>query len=66
MSIHESNFFGLLFSPLFLMVVIALAITSFAVRIIDRVIPYSMQHNESLMSMLMFMGILASLVSISF
>lgn len=66
MPIHESNFFGLLFSPLFLMVVIAVAITSVAVRIIDRVIPYSMQRNESLMSMLMFMVILASLVRFTF
>lgn len=66
MPIHESSFFGLLFSPLFLMVVISVAITSVAVRIIDRVIPYSMQRNESLMSMLMFMVILASLVRFTF
>lgn len=48
------------------MVVISVAITSVAVRIIDRIIPYSMQRNESLMSMLMFMVILASLVRFTF
>lgn len=66
MPIHETHFFGLLFSPIFMMIVIAVVITSFAVRIIDRVIPYSMQRNESLMSMLMFMVILASLVRTTF
>lgn len=66
MPIHESSFFGLLFSPILLMVVISAVITSFVFRIIDRVIPYSMQRNESLMSMLMFMAILATQVSITF
>lgn len=66
MPIYESNFQGLLFSPIVLMIVFAAVVTSFATRMIDRAIPYSMQRNESLMSMLLFMVILMVMVSFTF
>lgn len=66
MPLHEVSFQGLLFSPLFLMVLIAVALTSVTARVVDQIIPYSMQRNESLMCMLMFMLILAGLVRFTF
>lgn len=66
MFVHEVSFQGLLLSPLFLMVLIAVALTSVTARVVDRIIPYSMQRNESLLCMLLFMLILAGLVRITF
>jgi hypothetical protein len=66
MPLHEVSFQGLLLSPLFTMVLIAAGLTIVTSRAVDRVIPYSMQRNESLLGMLLFMLILAGLVRITF
>lgn len=66
MPLHEVSFQGLLLSPIFTMVVIAAALTIVTSRVVDRIIPYSMQRNESLLGMLLFMLILAGLVRITF
>jgi hypothetical protein len=66
MPLHEVSFQGLLVSPIFMMVLIAAAVTVVASRVVDRIIPYSMQRNESLLGMLLFMLILAGLVRITF
>jgi hypothetical protein len=66
MPLHEVSFQGLLVSPIFMMVLIAAAVTVVISRIVDRVIPYSMHRNESLLGMLLFMLILAGLVRITF
>jgi hypothetical protein len=66
MPLHEVSFQGLLVSPLFLLVLIAVALTIVISRFIDRIIPYSMQRNESLLGMLLFMLILSGLVRITF
>jgi hypothetical protein len=66
MPLHEVSFQGLLVSPIFMMVLIAAAVTDVTSRIVDRIIPYSMQRNESLLGMLLFMLILAGLVRITF
>jgi predicted PurR-regulated permease PerM len=66
MPLHEVSFQGLLLSPIFTMVVIAAALTMATSRVVDRIIPYSMQRNESLLGMLLFMLILAGLVRITF
>jgi predicted PurR-regulated permease PerM len=66
MPLHEVSFQGLLLSPIFTMVLIAAALTIVTSRVVDRIIPYSMQRNESLLGMLLFMLILAGLVRITF
>ncbi|MGI4836368.1 MAG: hypothetical protein ACRYF9_01975 [Janthinobacterium lividum] len=66
MPLHEVSFQGLLLSPIFTMVLIAAALTIVTSRAVDRIIPYSMQRNESLLGMLLFMLILAGLVRITF
>lgn len=66
MPLHEVSFQGLLVSPIFMMVVIAAVLTIVASRVVDLIIPYSMQRNESLLGMLLFMLILAGLVRITF
>lgn len=66
MPIHEVSFQGLLLSPIFMMVLIAAVLTIVISRAVDRIIPYSMQRNESLLGMSLFMLILAGLVRITF
>lgn len=66
MPLHEVSFQGLLLSPIFTMVLIAAALTIVTSRVVDRITPYSMQRNESLLGMLLFMLILAGLVRITF
>lgn len=66
MPLHEVSFQGLLLSPIFMMVLIAAALSVVISRVVDRIIPYSMQRNESLLGMSLFMLILAGLVRITF
>ena len=57
---------GLLLSPIVLMIMLSLVITSAVTRVIYKVIPWPLKRSESLVSMLLFTVILALMVSTTF
>ncbi|ELN2737092.1 DUF1656 domain-containing protein [Pluralibacter gergoviae] len=66
MPIYEESFFGLLLSPITLMILLSLVITSALIRVLDRALSFSLKRHESLLSMLLFVIILALLVGKTF
>lgn len=66
MPIYEESVMGLLLSPIVLMIMLSLVITSAVTRVIDKVIPWPLKRSESLVSMLLFTVILALMVSTTF
>lgn len=66
MPAHELDLFGLFASPIVAYAGIALVATGIIGWAIDRLIPFSLQRNESLMSLLTFMIILALCMRVAF
>jgi hypothetical protein len=59
MPVHELDLLGLFASPIVAYAAIALVATAIIGWLADRLIPFSLQRNEGLMSLLTFMIILA-------
>lgn len=66
MNVSELEIFGLLLSPLSLMVVVASIIAVLASRLISRVLPRVLLRQESLVGLTTFSLALALLVGMSF
>ena len=66
MNVHELELFGLLLSPLSLMVVVASIIAVLTSRLISRVLPRVLLRQESLVGLTTFSLALALLVGMSF
>ena len=63
---HELDLLGLFASPIVAYAAIALVATGIIGWLVDRLIPFSLQRNESLVSMLTFMIILALCMRVAF
>jgi hypothetical protein len=66
MPLHEFDLLGLFASPIAVYAVIALVATGAIGWVADRLIPFSFQRNEGLMSLLTFTVILALCVRAAF
>jgi hypothetical protein len=66
MPLHEVDVFGLLLSPIFMMILVAIIATSMVAAVIDRVISYSLHRNESLIYVLLLVGLVALMASYTF
>jgi hypothetical protein len=66
MPLHEVEIFGLLLSPIFMMILAAVVGTSLIAGVVNRIIPYSLHRNESLLYVLLLVGIVAMMASHSF
>jgi hypothetical protein len=66
MPVHELDLLGLFASPIVTYVAIALVATGTIGWVADRLIPFSFQRNEGLMSLLTFTVILALCMRVAF
>jgi len=66
MPLHEVDIFGLLLSPIFVILLLAIVGTAAIAGVINRVISYSLHRNESLLYVLVLVGLAAAMVGHSF
>jgi hypothetical protein len=66
MPIHEIDVLGIFASPIVVYMAISAVCTLAISYVVDRLIPYSLQRNEGLFSLLTFVAILALLMRNAF
>lgn len=66
MPLRDINLFGLLVSPIFLLVAAAIVLTLAFGKMAELALPHSLRRLESLMNITLFVGLLAAMVSYIF
>lgn len=66
MPLHEIDVSGLLLSPIFIMILLSILMTSVLAAVVNRVISYSLHRNESLIYVLILVCFVALMVKHSF